>query len=58
MNLHGKGDTACPYSTTILSLAELLEWKTLWGMNAALELVKWGISGNLSIQPSALECPL
>lgn len=35
MNLQGKGDTARPYSTTILNLAELLEWKTLWGMNAA-----------------------
>lgn len=42
MNLQGKGDTACPYSTTILNLAELLEWKTLWGMNAA----RTGQTGN------------
>ena len=32
-----------------LTSAELLEWKALWGMNAALEFIKWKTHGYFSI---------
>ena len=35
--------------TTTLTLAKLLEWKALWGMNAASEFIKWETCGYFSI---------